>query len=224
MSLRLLIAPWLVIAPIALKDQAVLWLYVIAFVSDYFDGAAARYFRTVTPALRKADSTADTIFYLALAAFILRRHPEEFDRNALSLALYLATTTAWYALHAARWRRVAGFHAYSAKLLAICFLVWMVTLLGGWYTGNLLSAVLIFGTVSNIEGMSICLLLKRDCVDVPTLFHAMRQRAISHPPSPDFRRNSSKRDFVVHPMAKAVQRSEIDRGESPSLVNLVNGP
>jgi CDP-diacylglycerol--glycerol-3-phosphate 3-phosphatidyltransferase len=176
LSLRLLIAPWLIIAPIALSDRAVLLLYVIAFASDYFDGAAARYFRTVTPALRRADSTADTIFFLALAAFILRRHPDEFSRNALCLVIYLATTVVWYALHAARWRRVAGFHAYSAKLLAIFFLVWMVTLLGGWHTGNLLSAVLIFGTLSNIEGILISLLLKHDCVDVPTLFHAVPRR------------------------------------------------
>jgi phosphatidylglycerophosphate synthase len=224
LSLRLLIAPWLIIGPAALTDRAVLWLYVIAFVSDYLDGAAARYFRTVTPALRKADSTADTIFYLALATFVLRRHPEEFSRNALPLFLFLATTATWYALHSARWHRVAGFHTYSAKLLTICFLVWVMTLFGGWRTGNLLSAVLIFGTFSNLEGILITLLLKRDCVDVPTFFHAMRQRALSHPHSHDLRGNSSERDFVVHPVAKAVQRAEIDRGESPALVDLVHGP
>jgi len=168
--------PFLIFAPRGLTDRAVLLLYVIAFVTDYFDGASARHFGTATPLLRKADSAADTIFYLAIAWLIVRRHPQEFSNNATALTVFLISVGLWYAMDAVRWRRPAGFHAYSAKLLSIGLLVWMIVLLGGWRTGHLLSVVLIFGTAAQVDSMVISLLLRHDCPDVPTVAHALRRR------------------------------------------------
>ena len=37
----------------------------------------------------------------------------------------------------------------------------------------------------------------------------------------DFRKDSSESDFVIHVMAKALHRSEINGGRSPSLVNFI---
>ena len=159
-----------------------LWLYVIAFVTDYFDGASARYFGTATPFLRKADSTADTVFYLAIALLIVRRHPQEFSHNAIALTVFLISAGLWYTIDAIRWHRPAGFHQYSAKVLAVGLLVWMVVLLGDWHTGHLLSVILIFGTASQIEGIAISLLLRHDCPDVPTFFMrcAVGARGLNH--------------------------------------------
>ncbi len=176
LSVRLAFVPFMVVASRRLTDKTLLWLYVIAFVTDYLDGAAARYLGTATPLLRRADSAADTVFHLALAWLILLHHPQEFYQNAPALVIYLATAGLWYALDAVRWRRPAGFHAYSAKLFSCGLLVWMVVLLGGWHTGHLLSGILCFGATSNIEGICISLLLRHDSVDVPTVFHALRMR------------------------------------------------
>ncbi|MDP9172679.1 MAG: CDP-alcohol phosphatidyltransferase family protein [Planctomycetota bacterium] len=184
LSMRLLMVPFMVLASHGLADKTILWLYLIAFVTDYFDGVTARYFGTATPLLRRADSTADAIFHLALAFLILRHHPQEFSKSAIALVVYLLSAGLWYILDAFRWRRPAGFHAYSAKLFSIGLLVWMVMLFGGWTTGHLLSGILVFGTVSNVEGIAISLLLRHDNADVPSVFHALRRRRESnHLPS-----------------------------------------
>ena len=75
------ILPWLLVAARAaatvvlavalatgvLGDRLVLWMFVVAFVSDYFDGVVARALNVVTRRLRQADSLVDTIFYVVLA-------------------------------------------------------------------------------------------------------------------------------------------------------------
>jgi phosphatidylglycerophosphate synthase len=179
LSVRLLISPVLIAGWRGLSDKAVLWFYLVAFVTDYFDGVTARYFGTATRLLRRADSAADTIFHLALAFVILRRHPEEFHKSLISLVIFISSAVVWYVLDVVRWHRLAGFHAYSAKLFSIGLLVWMVILFGGRTTGSLLSIVLIFGAASNAEGILISLSLRRDRVDVPTIFHALRERRVS---------------------------------------------
>ena len=176
LSVRVILTPLLIYRVHALTDHAVFWIYILVFVTDYLDGATARYFGTATPLLRKADSTADTIFHLALAYLIFCRHPDEFSRNRIALTIYLGTTIIWYVLDAVRWRRAAGFHAYSAKVFAILLLIWVLLLFGGGRTSYLLSGILYFGVLSNIECIFISLLLRQDRPDVPTIFRLLRER------------------------------------------------
>jgi CDP-diacylglycerol---glycerol-3-phosphate 3-phosphatidyltransferase len=173
---RILIVPCLAIRFNTLSDRAILALYVLAFATDYLDGTTARLLKTATPALRKADSFADVVFHLAAARLIFHRYPQELHSNLGPLCLFLATSAIWYTLDAVRWRRLAGFHAWSAKLFSIGLLVWVILLLGHHTTAGVLAFVLIFGAVSNIEGIMISLLLPDDCTDVSTVFHALAKR------------------------------------------------
>ena len=102
-----------------LRDRFVLVACIAAFWADYFDGALARRWNTVTPALRKADSFADTAFYLTLAAVTWKLHRDELSAHATALILCLGSLGAWVALDAVRWRQFAGFHAWSAKLFGV---------------------------------------------------------------------------------------------------------
>jgi hypothetical protein len=89
----------------ALTDRLVLALFIVAFVTDYFDGVVARALGVVTPALRQADSAIDTIFYLVLAAATWKLHRDVLGRHAPALATCLATLGAWYLFDLVRWRR-----------------------------------------------------------------------------------------------------------------------
>ena len=166
----------------ALRDWMVLALMVSAVLSDYYDGRIARALGVATPALRSADSTADTLFHLALAWATWVLHGDVVRAHAGVLAAALGSLAAWYALDLLRWRRPAGFHAWSAKLLGLCLLVWVVLLYGrgdaGWWT----TATLALATASHIEGMAISLLLRRHVSDVPTVVHALRLRATQAAP------------------------------------------
>jgi hypothetical protein len=161
----------------ALSDALVLWLFVVAFVSDYFDGVIARALGVVTRALRQADSLVDTVFYLVLAAATWALHPEVLRRHAMTLGICLGTLGAWYLLDLIRWRAAAGFHSWSAKLFAGALGIWAVVQYGFGGGGPWLVVACVAGTLSHLEGMAISLVLRRHVADVPTLLHALRLRA-----------------------------------------------
>jgi phosphatidylglycerophosphate synthase len=168
------------IARHALSDRLVLGLFIVAFVSDYFDGVAARALGVVTRALRQADSVVDTIFYLVLASATWRLHPDVLGRHAAALAICLATLGAWYLLDLVRWRAAAGFHAWSAKLFAAALGLWAVMLYGFGADGPWLVVACVAGTISHLEGIAISLVLRQHATDVPTVLHALRLRHHHH--------------------------------------------
>jgi CDP-diacylglycerol--glycerol-3-phosphate 3-phosphatidyltransferase len=183
--------PWLLVAARAgatvvlavglatggLSDRLVFTLFIIAFVSDYFDGVVARALGVVTPALRQSDSAVDTVFYLVLAGATWKLHREVLGRHVAALAICLATLGAWYLLDLFRWRAVAGFHAWSAKLFAAALGVWAVMLYGFGVDGPWLVVAAAAGTLSHLEGIAISLALRQHATDVPTVLHALRLRA-----------------------------------------------
>jgi phosphatidylglycerophosphate synthase len=182
------VVPWLLIAARAaatlvlavawaarsLSDGLVLWLFVVAFVSDYFDGVVARALNVVTWRLRQADSVVDTVFYLVLAAATWTLHPDVLRTHAVALAVCLGTLAAWYLLDLIRWRAAAGFHSWSAKLFAGTLGLWAIVQYGFGRGGWCLVLACVVGTVSHLEGMAISLTLRRHVADVPTLLHALR--------------------------------------------------
>jgi phosphatidylglycerophosphate synthase len=167
----------LALASGALTDRLVLTLFIVAFVSDYFDGVVARALGVVTRALRQSDSAVDTIFYLVLAGATWRLHRDVLGRHLAALAVCLATLAAWYLLDLVRWRAVAGFHAWSAKLFAAALGLWAVMLYGFGVDGPWLVVAAAAGTLSHLEGIAISLALRQHAADVPTVLHALRLRA-----------------------------------------------
>ncbi len=161
----------------ALSDRLVLWLFVVAFVSDYFDGVIARALNVVTRSLRQADSVVDTVFYLVLAAATWTLHPDELRRHAIALGACLGTLAAWCVLDLIRWRAAAGFHSWSAKLFAGTLGLWAVAQYGFGGGGSWLVVACVAGTLSHLEGIAISLVLRRHVADVPTVVHALRLRA-----------------------------------------------
>jgi CDP-diacylglycerol--glycerol-3-phosphate 3-phosphatidyltransferase len=170
-----------------LTDGRVLALFAIAFLTDYFDGVIARACGVATPRLRQADSMVDTAFYLVMAVVTYRLHAEVVDRHATALAICLGTLAVWAVLDLVRWRAVAGFHAWSAKLFAAALGIWAVALYGFRSDGPWLVAACAAGTVSHVEGIAISFTLRQHLTDVPTWRHALRLRrqpATAAPPRP----------------------------------------
>jgi CDP-diacylglycerol--glycerol-3-phosphate 3-phosphatidyltransferase len=177
-AIRAFLAPLLLVALEAdlLTDRWVLAAYAVAFVTDYFDGAIARRLGVATPRLRQADGAADTLFHLVLAWVTWRLHEGELRANGAALLVCLGSAALWYGLDAFRWRKPAGFHAWSAKLFSVAVLVWVVLLYGGYPTGCSLLVACTLGTVAHLEGIAISLTLRKHVPDVPSLRHAFRLR------------------------------------------------
>jgi CDP-diacylglycerol--glycerol-3-phosphate 3-phosphatidyltransferase len=146
------------------------------FLSDVCDGILARRWGTETPALRMADSAADTIFYMGVLAAIIERHWIVLrDRWAL-LAVLLTLEVLRALFDWIKFRRMASYHSYAAKawgiLLALAVLAALCFDRGYW----LVTIALAWGIVCDLEGLVMSMLLPEWTHDVKSLPRALTLR------------------------------------------------
>ncbi len=141
-----------------------------------FDGILARRLGVATPRLRRLDSAADTLFYLAVAVCAWRLYPQALARRAGLLGFLVALELARYALDWLRFAREASYHTFSAKLFGVLLFAGCFALLALGVDNATLTAALWCGIFSDLEGVAISLTLRRWRSDVPTLWHALKWR------------------------------------------------
>ena len=175
--LRLLLAPvMLLLAWFWPVPSAFGICLALAFFSDVFDGVLARRWGSVTPALRRFDSLVDTLFCLAALGAVWLRYPEVLQAAGLLLGALLALELLRYVVDLAKFGREASYHMWSAKLWAAAlYLAFFMVLVAG-QGGLWVTAALVLGIVSDLEGLATSLVLTEWRHDLPSLLHAWRLR------------------------------------------------
>lgn len=175
--LRVVLAPVIiVIAAWRPVPAAFASCLVLALLSDYFDGAIARRQGTATEGLRRFDSIADTVFCIAALGAVWLRHPDVVrDKSALLITLF-AVESLRYVLDFLKFGREASYHMWSAKLWALALFLAFFMLLVVGQDGAWVTAAIVFGILSDLEGLAISIVLPAWSHDVPTLLHAWRLR------------------------------------------------
>jgi CDP-diacylglycerol--glycerol-3-phosphate 3-phosphatidyltransferase len=144
-------------------------LIVVGFVSDVYDGVVARRFGVATAGLRRLDSAADTVFYLAAAFAIWRLHPDSVARYRWLVVGVLATQILNHAFEIWKFGKEASYHAYAAKAWGLLLFVSMMMLLL-FSDDRLLPVALVMGLVSHTENFIITLRLPEWQHDVKSIF------------------------------------------------------
>lgn len=146
------------------------------FLSDVYDGLLARRWGTETPALRVADSAADTVFYLGVLAAIMERHWNVLRDRWLLLAVLITLEVLRALFDWIKFRRMASYHSYAAKawgvLLALTVLATLCFDRGFW----LVTLALSWGIFCDIEGLVMSMLLPEWTHDVKSLPRALTLR------------------------------------------------
>ncbi|HEY6219778.1 MAG TPA: CDP-alcohol phosphatidyltransferase family protein, partial [Gemmatimonadaceae bacterium] len=158
-GLRVALAgPLLALAVARGPGGAVAAVLVIGFLSDVYDGVIARRFDAVTPDLRRLDSTADTIFYLAVAICLWRLDRAAVASNAWMIAVVFSTQAINHLIEFLKFRKEASYHAWSAKAWGLGLFIATVVLFA---TGNstLLPFALAIGLGSHAENFAITMIL-----------------------------------------------------------------
>jgi CDP-diacylglycerol--glycerol-3-phosphate 3-phosphatidyltransferase len=176
-ALRALLAPILVVLALCCANRIALGAcLVVAFLSDVFDGIIARHLQVATPTLRRFDSVADTIFYLAALFAAWHLYPSVFQSYRGALVILGALELARYAFDFTKFNKEAAYHMWSSK-------VWGVLLFSGFFSllalgkGGLLVGVAIYaGIAVDLEGLAISMVLREWTNDVPSIVHAVRLR------------------------------------------------
>jgi CDP-diacylglycerol--glycerol-3-phosphate 3-phosphatidyltransferase len=149
---------------------------LVAFLSDVFDGKIARRLGIATPFLRRLDSIADTVFYVAATYCVWLLHPNVILGHATALLLLLGLELGRYVFDFLKFKKEASYHMWSSKLWGLALFVAFFFVLVFSNAGIAVSCAIYLGWLADIEGLMISLILPFWKNDVPTLFHALRLR------------------------------------------------
>jgi phosphatidylglycerophosphate synthase len=149
---------------------------VAAFLSDIFDGVLARRLNVATPALRRLDSAADTLFYLAALYSAWHLYPHAIESRRTALIGLVVLEVVRYAFDWLKFRREASYHMWSSKLWGIVLFIAFVALLAFGSDNATMSVALYMGILADLEGLAISITLREWKSDVPTLLHAIALR------------------------------------------------
>jgi CDP-diacylglycerol--glycerol-3-phosphate 3-phosphatidyltransferase len=150
---------------------------ILAFLSDYFDGVIARHCGIATAELRRLDSIADSIFYIAALFAAWHLHSALLVPYFPSLGALLALEAVRYVFDYMKFGKEASYHMWSSKLWGVALFTGFFALLVNEAAGWPVTLAIYIGLVADFEGLAISVVLPRWQADVPTIFHAFRLRA-----------------------------------------------
>ena len=176
--LRAALAPVFVVMALTAPSKVGFGLgLVAALLSDIFDGVIARRLGVATPGLRRLDSAADSLFYLAATFAVWRLHGEALSARATELIALAALELSRYLVDWMKFGREASYHMWSSKVWGLALFGGFLSILAFGIDGILVDAAILVGIVADLEGLLISAILKRWETDVPTFVHAWRRRA-----------------------------------------------
>jgi phosphatidylglycerophosphate synthase len=176
-GLRFAIAPILLLD--AAQDHHTSWpfltLYIIAVLSDIFDGIIARRLNVSTQKLRQADSWADVCLYLSVALSTWLVHPQVILDFKLPLCVAIAAQLLLYLISLIKFKQFPSFHTYTAKAWGLTLLITTIALFGFNYSHTLWLAI-VFCVVNSVEEIVMTFILPEWKCDVLSIYHAVKLR------------------------------------------------
>jgi phosphatidylglycerophosphate synthase len=175
-AMRFAIAPLLLFD--ALGHSVSTWfvpVYVIAVISDIFDGIIARKLKISTVGLRQADSWADISLYTCIAFSTWLVHPQVLIDFQIPLLVAIAAQLILFAISLVKFGKFPSFHTYTAKAWGLALLIATVALFGFGYAATLWLAIA-FCLINTIEEIAMTLILPKWTHDLLSIFHAIDLR------------------------------------------------
>ncbi|HEY9873835.1 MAG TPA: CDP-alcohol phosphatidyltransferase family protein [Candidatus Obscuribacterales bacterium] len=179
-GIRVAIAPLLVLD--AMDHNTTIWFvvgYILAILSDIFDGIIARRLGVSTVQLRQADSWADICLFICLAISTWLVYPHVLIDFKTPLLLAVAAQLILFTISLIKFNKFPSFHTYTAKIWGIMLLIATVSLFGFGYDKPLWLAI-VFCWINSLKEVAMTLLLPEWKCDVLSIFHALNLRRDLH--------------------------------------------
>ncbi len=178
-ALRAALGPVVVVLSMAAPSRLAFGVCLVgAFLSDVFDGIIARRLGIATPALRRLDSIADTVFYVGATYAVWQLFRSAITARWLPLSVLVGLEGVRYMFDLVKFRREASYHMWSSKLWGIALFAGFFSLLAMGQDGVMADAAVYVGIVADIEGLAISVVMRTWQSDIPSLVHAFRLRNV----------------------------------------------
>ncbi len=174
-TLRIVLAPAALTAALAGSKPWFAGLLAVGLLTDAVDGFLARRLKAETDFGRKLDSAADYVTMLIGIAGIALLWPDIMKRE---LPWVIAALGAFFAVIVygfLRLGRAPCYHTWAAKVFAVACALSIVPLLAEWAAWPFHAAISL-QILGGVEEMVIVLLLPEHRGEMPTVWHAWRQR------------------------------------------------
>lgn len=152
------------------------FIVLVALVDDIYDGVLARRWGCDTPAIRLADSSADTVFYLGVAAALWIREPQVLRGNWRLLVVLGSLELLRYGFDLWKFGKGASYHSYLAKAWGLVMAVGLIGVLSFGGPRWMVWVSIMVGIAADCEGLAMSLMLPEWRNDVKTLWAAWRLR------------------------------------------------
>jgi phosphatidylglycerophosphate synthase len=175
-GMRFALAPLLVFD--ALDHRTSFWFiigYVIAVLSDIFDGMIARRLKVSTAQLRQADSWADICLYVCVAISTWLVYPQVIQNFQVPLLSALVIQLTLFTISLIKFKKFPSFHTYTAKTWGLTLLAATIGLFGFGYANTLWLAIALCW-LNSLEEIAMTLLLPTWQCDILSIFHAIDLR------------------------------------------------
>ena len=151
-------------------------LFVIAFLTDVFDGMIARKLKVSTESIRKADGIADTMLYVFLAVSALRIFTDDLLAAAIPFAILICLQGTLFVTSYIKFQKAPSYHGWSAKLWGLSLAVTIIAIFGFHQPFPWLIICLVIGWINSIEEIAMTLILPKWNHDIWSLFRAIEIR------------------------------------------------
>lgn len=172
---RVLLAPVIVSLAFVLKDESrvpIVILMYLGLLSDIFDGIIARKQNISTEKLRRLDSQADLLFWIAIALSTWIIFPSLIKANRFGLASILIMEGLCYLISILKFGKETCTHAFLSKMWGITLLISFTALIGFNHAGIPFKAAVVLGIISQLDVIAIILILPKWTHDIPSAYHA----------------------------------------------------
>lgn len=150
-------------------------LIATSLATDALDGFLARRFNAFSDFGRKLDSAADYVTMLGGLAGIALLWPEDVHREQAWIVTGLSAFFLVVVYGLIRLGRAPCYHTWASKVGAVACALSLVPLLAGWAAWPF-HVVIGFEVLSALEEMAIAILIPHHVGEMPTVWHAWRER------------------------------------------------
>ncbi|MGL6161560.1 CDP-alcohol phosphatidyltransferase family protein [Microbulbifer sp.] len=145
-----------------------IWItqFLLAILSDIYDGKLARRWGTASAGLRRADSITDIFYAFSCLTCFWMAEPDTISNHAAGIAVVVALQLARMGIDWLRFGKLASYHAFSMKVFGLTLIPVGILLMGFSEVYWIMWLSLAMGAAAQAEAMAMSLILPRWTHDV----------------------------------------------------------
>lgn len=170
--IRVLLAPVIILLAVQQQHLIIVLIFWIAILTDVFDGIIARHLKISTPFLRRADTIADRIFWIAAVICIGILCPRFFNAHLQFIIIVIGIELSSHLMSFIRFGKEASTHNLLSKFWGILIVPAFSDVMFNCESNWLFNLCLLTGAIARFESLLIMAVIKKWDCDIPSIVHA----------------------------------------------------